>query len=116
MMIRRGQRKAQSAGWRQAPNFILPAQSGAPVSLGDFLGKTDIVLYFYPKDRTSGCTAEACAFRDSYEVFMDAGAEVMGISSDSVESHRQFALQHRLPFTLVLATWYIRSSKRRTGE
>ena len=85
----------------KAPNFILLAQSGAPVSLGDFLGKTDIVLYFYPKDRTAGCTAEACAFRDSYEIFMDAGAEVMGISSDSVESHRQFALEHRLPFTLL---------------
>ncbi len=85
----------------RAPNFTLLAQSGAPVSLGDFLGKTDIVLYFYPKDRTAVCTAEACAFRDSYEIFMDAGAEVIGISSDSVESHRQFALEHRLPFTLL---------------
>src|SRR5438132_13848124 len=79
-----------------APDFKLLNQSGAPVSLGDFLGKTDIVLYFYPKDRTAVCTAEACAFRDSYEIFMAAGAEVMGISSDSVESHRQFALEHRL--------------------
>ena len=85
----------------RAPNFTLLAQSGAPVSLGDFLGKTDIVLYFYPKDKTAVCTAEACAFRDSYEIFMEAGAEVIGISSDSVESHRQFAQEHRLPFTLL---------------
>src|ERR1700676_1716003 len=84
-----------------APNFTLLAQSGIPVSLGDFLGQTNIVLYFYPKDYTAVCTAEACAFRDSYEIFMEAGAEVIGISSDSVESHRQFALEHRLPFTLL---------------
>jgi thioredoxin-dependent peroxiredoxin len=84
-----------------ALDFTLPAQSVAPVSLGDFLGKTAIVLYFYPKDNTSVCTAEACAFRDSYEVFKDAGAEVIGISSDSVESHQQFAAAHRLPFILL---------------
>ena len=64
------------------PDFTLLNQSGAPVSLGDFLGKKHIVLYFYPKDNTSLCTEEACAFRDSYEVFKDAGAEVIGISSD----------------------------------
>ena len=84
-----------------APDFTLPAQSGAAVNLGDFLGKTAIVLYFYPKDNTSVCTAEACAFRDSYEVFKDAGAEVIGVSSDSVESHQQFAARHRLPFILL---------------
>ena len=84
-----------------APDFTLPAQSGAAVNLGDFLGKTAIVLYFYPKDNTSVCTAEACAFRDSYEVFKDAGAEVIGISSDSVESHQQFAARHQLPFILL---------------
>ena len=84
-----------------ASDFTLPAQSGAPVSLGDFLGKTALVLYFYPKDNTSVCTAEACAFRDSYEVFKHAGAEVIGISSDSVESHQQFAAAHRLPFILL---------------
>ena len=84
-----------------APDFTLPTQSGALVSLGDFLGKTALVLYFYPKDNTSVCTAEACAFRDSYEVFKDAGAEVIGISSDSVESHQQFAAAHRLPFILM---------------
>jgi peroxiredoxin Q/BCP len=60
-----------------------------------------VVLYFYPKDNTSGCTAEACAFRDSHEVFTEAGAEVIGISSDSAERHAAFAGQHNLPFTLL---------------
>src|SRR5713101_3887137 len=85
----------------QAPDFTLLDQSGAKVCLGDFLGKKDIVLYFYPKDKTSLCTEEACAFRDSYEVFKDAGAEVMGVSSDSVESHQQFARGNRAPFILL---------------
>src|SRR5579863_8751925 len=84
-----------------APDFTLPAQSGALVSLGDFLGKVAIVLYFYPKDHTAVCTAEACAFRDSYKVFRDAEAEVIGISSDTVVSHKQFATAQRLPFTLL---------------
>ncbi len=87
-----------------APDFTLPAQSGTPVRLRDFLDKAAIVLYFYPKDNTSVCTDEACAFRDNYEVFKDAGAEVMGISSDSVESHRQFAAVHGLPFNLLSDT------------
>jgi len=60
-----------------------------------------VVLYFYPKDNTSGCTAEACAFRDSHEVFTEAGAEVIGISSDSAERHAAFAGKHNLPFTLL---------------
>jgi thioredoxin-dependent peroxiredoxin len=84
-----------------APGFILPALTGQLVSLASFLGKKNIVLYFYPKDNTPGCTAEACAFRDSYEVFQDAGAEVIGISSDSEESHNKFAKQHHLPFILL---------------
>lgn len=83
------------------PDFTLPDQSGVPVRLGDFLGKKHIVLYFYPKDNTSLCTEEARAFRDSYEVFKDNGAEVIGVSSDAVESHRQFANEHRLPFILL---------------
>jgi peroxiredoxin Q/BCP len=87
-----------------APDFTLPSQFGTPVSLEDFLGKTAIVLYFYPKDNTSVCTAEACAFRDSYGAFKDVGAEVIGISSDSVESHRQFAAAHHLPFLLLSDT------------
>jgi peroxiredoxin Q/BCP len=60
-----------------------------------------VVLYFYPRDETAGCTAEACAFRDSYEVFTQAGAEVIGVSDDTVESHRSFAAHHRLPFHLL---------------
>ena len=84
-----------------APDFTLPTQSGTQVSLKDFTGKTAVVLYFYPRDNTPGCTTEACTFRDSYEVFKNAGAEVIGISSDSAESHRQFASRHHLPFILL---------------
>ena len=87
-----------------APGFTLPNQSGTEVSLEEYLGKTAIVLYFYPRDHTAVCTEEACAFRDSYESIKAAGAEVIGISSDSVESHRQFAEENRLPFTLVSDT------------
>ncbi|HLZ25649.1 MAG TPA: peroxiredoxin [Ktedonobacterales bacterium] len=84
-----------------APDFALPAHAGEEVRLSAYRGKRVVVLYFYPKDETPGCTAEACAFRDSYEVFTEAGAEVIGISSDSVESHDGFAAHHRLPFVLV---------------
>jgi peroxiredoxin Q/BCP len=84
-----------------APDFSLLSQNGTPVSLQDFRGKKAVVLYFYPKDDTPGCTAEACAFRDSYEVFQDAGAEVIGVSDDSIESHQKFAAKHNLPFTLL---------------
>lgn len=83
------------------PDFTLPDQSGKPVRLSDLLGARAVVLYFYPKDETGGCTAEACSFRDSYEVFKDAGAEVVGVSSDTVESHQSFATHHRLPFVLL---------------
>ncbi|HEY5832577.1 peroxiredoxin [Streptomyces sp.] len=85
----------------KAPDFTLPDQAGSPVTLSDYLGTKVVVLYFYPKDNTRGCTAEACAFRDSYESFTDAGAEVIGVSSDSVESHEKFAGQHELPFILL---------------
>jgi thioredoxin-dependent peroxiredoxin len=84
-----------------APDFTLPSQSGEQVRLHDRLGERVVVLYFYPRDDTRGCTAEACAFRDSHEVFADAGAEVIGISSDSVDRHAAFAGRHELPFTLV---------------
>ena len=84
-----------------APNFALPSQSGQIVSLEDFLGKKPVVLYFYPRDETPGCKREACAFRDDYERFAGLDAEVVGISSDSVESHRRFAENHDLPFTLL---------------
>jgi len=85
----------------KAPDFTLSSQSGEQVRLRDRLGQRVVVLYFYPKDDTRGCTAEACAFRDSYEVFTDAGADVIGISSDSVASHAAFADKHKLPFTLL---------------
>ena len=85
----------------KAPDFTLPSQTGEPVRLSDRLGQHVVVLYFYPKDETRGCTAEACAFRDSYEAFTEAGAEVIGISSDSVDKHAGFADHHKLPFTLL---------------
>src|SRR5690242_248615 len=85
----------------RAPDFTLPDQTGKSIRLSDLLSEQAVVLYFYPKDETQGCTAEACAFRDSYEVFKEAGAEVIGVSSDSVESHEQFAKRHRLPFILL---------------
>lgn len=85
----------------RAPVFTLRAQNGTTVSLEDFIGKSKVVLYFYPKDDTSGCTAEACSFRDSYEVFKEAGAEVIGVSSDSETSHQRFAAKHHLPFILL---------------
>ena len=85
----------------KAPDFTLPSQSGEQVRLYDRLGERVVVLYFYPKDNTSGCTAEACAFRDSHETFTDAGAEVIGVSSDSADKHASFAGQHNLPFTLL---------------
>jgi thioredoxin-dependent peroxiredoxin len=85
----------------KAPDFTLPSQSGEPVRLQDRIGQHVVVLYFYPKDETRGCTAEACAFRDSHEVFAEAGAEVIGVSSDSVAKHASFADHHKLPFTLL---------------
>ena len=84
-----------------APDFTLANQAGAMVAFHDFLGKGPLVVYFYPKDESGGCTAEACSFRDSYEVFKKAGAEVIGISGDSADSHQVFAQHHRLPFVLL---------------
>lgn len=84
-----------------APDFSLPDQNGKTVSLSDFKNKKAVVVYFYPKDETPGCTAEACAFRDDYEDFKDLGAEVIGISSDSQESHQKFIQKHNLPFILL---------------
>jgi peroxiredoxin Q/BCP len=85
----------------KAPDFTLPDQSGTLVKLSDLIGSKIIVLYFYPKDFSRGCTTEACAFRDSYDVFVEAGAQVMGVSSQSVESHNKFAVFYKLPFILL---------------
>ncbi len=84
-----------------APDFSLESGSGQKVSLSNFRGEKSVVLYFYPKDETQGCTREACSFRDSYEAFKELGAEVIGVSSDSSDSHRKFAEHHRLPFILL---------------
>lgn len=85
----------------QAPDFTLPDADGQPVRLADLLARGPVVVYFYPRDETSICTAEACSFRDRYEVFREAGAQVVGISRDSVASHRRFADHHGLPFVLL---------------
>lgn len=84
-----------------APDFTLPDQRGAPVRLAGLLGKKNVVLYFYPKDASPGCTAEARAFRDAYDSFWSADTEVVGVSSDSVKSHERFAAKHDLPFRLL---------------
>ncbi|TGE20145.1 peroxiredoxin [Hymenobacter elongatus] len=85
----------------QAPDFTLKTTSGDTFRLADQRGQRSIVLYFYPKDDTPGCTAEACSFRDQYEDFQDLGAEVVGVSSDSESSHQKFTQKHRLPFPLL---------------
>jgi peroxiredoxin Q/BCP len=85
---------------KKAPNFKLKDQNGKTVSLGDFKGK-NVVLYFYPKDDTSGCTAEACSFRDDFPKFGKLNAEIIGISPDSSASHKKFADKYDLPFTLL---------------
>jgi peroxiredoxin Q/BCP len=87
----------------KAPDFTLPTDGGGKISLSGLKGKT-VVLYFYPKDDTSGCTAEACAFRDSFPNFTGSGAVVIGVSKDSVASHDKFKKKHGLPFTLAADT------------
>jgi peroxiredoxin Q/BCP len=85
----------------RAPDFTLPSSGGQSVTLSAMLAKGPVVLFFYPKDDTHGCTVEACGFRDHYGEFSSAGAEVLGISSDSVDSHEHFASKHKLPMTLL---------------
>ena len=84
----------------KAPEFALPDKDGNPVSLSDFLGKK-VVLYFYPKDNTPGCTKQACAFAASYEGFKAKNVAVIGVSKDSVASHQKFAAKYDLPFLLL---------------
>jgi peroxiredoxin Q/BCP len=87
----------------KSPDFTLPSSSGGMVTLSELTQskKRTVVVFFYPKDDTPGCTAEACGFRDRYEDFARAGAEVIGISSDSAVSHRRFIGNHKLPMTLL---------------
>ncbi len=84
-----------------APDFTLPDQRGRPVRLHDLTEKKNVALYFYPKDATPGCTAEARAFRDAYDAFSATDTEVIGVSSDSIKSHERFAAKQRLPFLLL---------------
>ena len=84
-----------------SPDFTLKSQTGAAITLSNFIGKKNIVLYFYPKDETRGCTAQACSFRDNYEIFKELGAEVIGVSSDNMDSHQKFSKHHQLPFILL---------------
>ena len=84
----------------KAPEFTLPDKDGRSVSLSDFLGKK-VVVYFYPKDNTPGCTRQACAFAGAYSEFQEKGVEVIGISKDSVASHVKFAEKYNLPFTIL---------------
>ncbi|MFT5754348.1 MAG: peroxiredoxin Q/BCP [Flavobacterium sp.] len=82
------------------PNFKAKTQSGEKFELSNYKGKP-LVIYFYPKDNTPGCTTQACSFRDQYQDFQDLGAEVIGISGDSEDSHDKFAQKHKLPFILL---------------
>jgi thioredoxin-dependent peroxiredoxin len=85
----------------KAPDFSLPSQMGDNVTLSQFFEKKNVVLYFYPKDETPGCISEACNFRDSYEELTNLGAEVLGVSAQSVTSHKSFATHYGLPFILL---------------
>ncbi len=86
------------------PSFILKDQNGKDFDIDQFKGKQPLVIYFYPKDDTPGCTKEACSFRDEFEIFTGLEVKVIGISSDNVASHREFADKYQLPFTLLADT------------
>ncbi len=83
------------------PSFVLPDQNGNLFDMNSVIGKKNLVVYFYPKDDSPGCTAQACSFQDQFEVFKEADAVIIGISGQSVKSHKEFALKHRLTFTLL---------------
>lgn len=87
-----------------APDFTLPASNGDEVSLSDYHGKKNVVLYFYPKDNTPGCTAESCDFRDRQQDFSDLDTVILGISMDDLNSHRKFIDKYQLPFLLLSDT------------
>ena len=86
---------------RKAPGFSLPSDSGKTIALEDYKGRNKVVLYFYPKDDTSGCTAQACEFRDNWKAVQAAGAVVIGVSPDGVASHGKFKGKYQLPFPLL---------------
>ena len=83
------------------PNFTSIDTKGNPFDSTSIVGKKPVVIYFYPKDNTPGCTAQACSFRDQYEDFLDMGAEVIGVSGDDQDSHQKFTSKYRLPFLLL---------------
>ncbi|RPI16074.1 MAG: peroxiredoxin [Ignavibacteriae bacterium] len=85
----------------EAPDFSLQADDGRTVKLSDYQGVSNVVLYFYPKDQTMGCTKEACSYRDNFSSFKDANAEILGVSVDDVESHKEFKQKENLNFTLL---------------
>ncbi|PTX60706.1 peroxiredoxin Q/BCP [Melghirimyces profundicolus] len=88
----------------QAPDFTLPASNGENVSLSDYRGDKNVVLYFYPKDNTPGCTAESCDFRDREKDFSDLNTVILGVSLDDLESHEKFIQKYNLPFLLLSDT------------
>ena len=113
---------AAIAEGKKAPDFTLESADGKPVSLSDFEGK-DVVVYFYPKDDTPGCTKEACGFRDLWKDLQKAGVVVLGISGDAPASHQKFAAKYELPFTLlsdpdrkVMAKWGAYGEKMNYGK
>jgi len=87
----------------KAPDFTLQSTNGLDINLSDFTGKK-VILYFYPRDNTPGCTVEACEFRDAYEEYQNAGAVIIGISPDTVSKHKSFSGQYDLPFLLLADT------------
>ena len=94
-----------------APDFEGTTDSGEKIKFSEVTGKGNVVLYFYPKDETPGCTAEACAFRDEWEEFEKMNAKVIGISSDSPESHKKFKEHRKLPFMLISFWFHPRGNK-----
>ncbi len=85
----------------ELPNFVAIDTNGVAFDSSKLIGNQPVVIYFYPKDNTPGCTAQACSFRDNYQIFKDLGAEVIGISADSVTSHVKFKSKYQLPFILL---------------